>query len=143
MIRRPPRSPLFPSTTLFRSQAVARAVHDNRDKLQRTSNELQEAVADMAAACASSKPINALPPMLRAQTAAASLAASLEVLTRFISTALQSAQRTGLEEEVLRAVGLPQPDAAPWPQRPAPSVPVPMAGAPRGALSKAAGPDGE
>jgi hypothetical protein len=124
-------------------QAVARAVHDNLDKLQRTSNELQEAVADMAAACASSKPINALPPMLRAQTAAASLAASLEVLTRFISTALQSAQRTGIEEEVLRAVGLPQPEAAPAPQRPAPSVPVPMAGAPRGAPSKAPGHDGE
>ena len=124
-------------------QAVAHAVRDNLDKLQRTSSELHEAVADMVAACASSKPINALPPMLRAQTAAASLAASLEVLTRFISTALQSAQRTGIEEEVLRAVGLPQPDAAPAPQRPAPSVPVPMAGAAQGAPSKAAGPDGE
>ena len=124
-------------------QAVARAVRDTLDKLQRTSDELHEAVADMVAACASSKPTNALPPMLRAQTAAASLAASLEVLTRFISTALQSAQRTGIEEEVLRAVGLPQPEAAPAPQRPAPSVPVPMAGAPRGAPSRAAGPDGE
>src|SRR5260370_29050841 len=81
--------------------------------------------------------------MLRAQTAAASLAASLEVLTRFISTALQSAQRTGIEEEVLRARGLPQPESAPAQQRHAPSVPVPMAAAPRGAPSSAAGPDGQ
>src|SRR6267378_1997551 len=124
-------------------QAVARALRDNLERIQRTSEELQQSINDIVAACASSKPINALPPMLRAQTAAASLAASLEVLTRFISTALQSAQHTGIEEEVLRAVGLPQPDAAPAPQRPAPSVPVPMAGAPRGAPSKAAGPDGE
>lgn len=110
-------------------QAVARAVRDNLDKLQRTANELHEAVADVVSACASSKPTNALPPMLRAQTAAASLAASLEVLTRFIAGAMQGAPRGVLDEEMLRAVGVPQPEAAPAPERPAPSIPTPMAGA--------------
>ena len=118
-------------------QAVSRAVRDNLQNLQRTSDELHQAVADVVAACASSKPSNTLPPMLRAQTAAASLAASLEVLTRFISTALQSAQRAGLEEEVLRAVGMPRPDAAPALERPAPSIPVPMAATPQEAPVKA------
>ncbi len=112
-------------------QAVARAVRDNLDKLQRTANELHAAVADIVAACASSKPSNALPPMLRAQTAAASLAASLEVLTRFIAGAMQGAPRGVLDEEMLRAVGVPQPEAAPAPEKPAPSIPVPMAAAPQ------------
>src|SRR5947209_18091178 len=85
-------------------QAVARAVRDMLDKLQRTANEMHQAVADVVAACASSKPSNALPPMLRAQTAAASLAAALEVLTRFIAGAMQGAPRAGLDEEILRVV---------------------------------------
>jgi hypothetical protein len=123
-------------------QAVVRALRDNLERLQRTSNELHEAVADVVAACASSKPTNALPPMLRAQTAAASLSASLEVLTRFVSSTLQSASRVGLDEELLRVVSLPQPEAAPAapaPEKPAPSIPVPMAAAPQEAPPPATG----
>src|SRR5580693_4257196 len=58
-------------------QAVSRTLRDSLEKLQRTSGELDQAVGDLVAACASSRVSNSLPPMLRARTAAASLAASL------------------------------------------------------------------
>ena len=61
-------------------QAVSRAIRDNLERIQRTTDELNQAVNDVVAACASSKPTNALPPMLRAQSTAASIAAALEVL---------------------------------------------------------------
>ena len=48
-------------------QAVSRAIRDNLESIQRTTDELNQAVNDVVAACASSKPTNALPPMLRAQ----------------------------------------------------------------------------
>ena len=108
-------------------QAVSRALRENLDKLQRTSEELHQAVADLVAACASNRPTNALPPMLRAQTAAASLAAALDVLSRFI-TAAQSAQRTPAEVETLHMVTLPPPEPSPRPSPPPPSLPVPMGG---------------
>ena len=111
-------------------QAVSRALRDNLAKLQTTADELHQAVADLVAACASSRPTNSLPPMLRAQTAAASLAASLEVLSRFVTTAMQSAPQTSAENETVLAFG----PAAPEPPRdqtpPAPSLPTPMAAAP-------------
>jgi hypothetical protein len=69
-------------------QAVARALRDNLETLQRTGEALNQALNDVVAACASSRPTNALPPMLRAQTAAAALSASLEVLSRFVAMAL-------------------------------------------------------
>ncbi|MGA2482902.1 MAG: hypothetical protein ABSF92_07285 [Candidatus Acidiferrales bacterium] len=96
-------------------QAVSRALRDNLESLQRSSNELHHAIADVVAACSSSKPTHALPPMLRAQTAAASLSAALEVLSRFITAALQPAQRTPLEAEVARLVGLPAAETEPAP----------------------------
>ncbi len=65
-------------------QAVSRAVRDNLSALQRVSEELNQAMADLVAACSSSRPANALPALLRAQSSAASLAASLEVMTRFV-----------------------------------------------------------
>ncbi len=65
-------------------QTVSRAVRDNLAALQRVSEELNQAMADLVAACSSSRPTNALPSLLRTQTAAASLAASLEVMTRFV-----------------------------------------------------------
>ncbi len=105
-------------------QAVSRALRDNLDKIQRTADELREAVADLVAACASSRPSNALPPMLRAQTAAASLAATLEVLSRFVTAALQPAQRSPAEQEVLRLVSIPAPEPSPAPP---PHIPTPMA----------------
>ena len=111
-------------------QAVSRALRDNLAKLQTTADELHQAVADLVAACASSRPTNSLPPMLRAQTAAASLAASLEVLSRFVTTAMQAAPQTSAEKETVLAFG----PAAPEPPRDqaplAPSLPTPMAAAP-------------
>jgi hypothetical protein len=77
-----------------------------------------------------SRPTNALPPMLRAQTGAAALAASLEVLSRFITMAMQPSQRSPLEEKITQAIGNFAPEAAPAPVRPAPSAPPePMASA--------------
>src|SRR5271165_967531 len=83
-------------------QAVSRALRDNLERIQRGSDELHQAVGDVVSACASSKPTNALPPMLRAQTAAASLSAALEVMTRFVAASLQGGQRSAFENEVAR-----------------------------------------
>jgi hypothetical protein len=70
-------------------RAVARTLRDSLEKLQRTTDEVNQAVGDLVSACSSAKPSNTLPHMLRAQTAAASLAATLDVLSRFITGALQ------------------------------------------------------
>jgi hypothetical protein len=70
-------------------QAVARTLRDSLEKLQRNTEEVNQAVSDLVSACASARPSNSLPHMMRAQTAAASLAASLDVLARFITSALQ------------------------------------------------------
>ena len=67
--------------------AVSRALRDNLTPLQRTADELQHAYADLVAACASTKPSNALPALLRAQSAAAALAAGLSVLSNFVAVA--------------------------------------------------------
>ena len=80
-------------------QLVSRALRDNLERIQRTSDELHQAVADVVAACGSSKPANALPPMLRAQTSAASLSAALEVLSRFVAVSLQPGPRSPFEAE--------------------------------------------
>jgi hypothetical protein len=108
-------------------QAVARALRDNLEGIRRTSDELQQAVSDVVAACSSSKPTNALPPMLRAQTSAASLSAALDVLSRFIALALQSGPRSPLEEKITRAIGLEAPEAPAAPSRPVSYVPEPKA----------------
>jgi hypothetical protein len=78
-------------------QAVARALRDNLERIQRTTEELHHAVNDVVSACGSNKPTNALPPMLRAQTAAASVAAALEVLTRFVTSSLQTGTKSSVE----------------------------------------------
>jgi len=79
-------------------EAVSRALRDNLIPLQRTANELHQAYADLVAACASSRPSNALPAMLRAQTAASALAAGLSVLSNFMAVALKPRDRDGLDE---------------------------------------------
>jgi hypothetical protein len=79
-------------------QAVSRTLRDSLAKLQQTSGELNQAVNDLVSACASARPSNSLPPMLRARTAAASLSASLEVLSKFVIAALQSAPAREDEE---------------------------------------------
>jgi len=71
-------------------QAISRSLRDNLETLQRTAEELNQALNDLTAACASTRPANSLAPILRAQSAAASLAASLEVLSRFLAVSLQS-----------------------------------------------------
>lgn len=75
-------------------EAVARALRDNLAPLQRTLEDLQQAYADLTAACASSRVANALPAMLRAQTASASLTAGLGVLSHFVTIALQPRDST-------------------------------------------------
>jgi hypothetical protein len=108
-------------------QAVSRALRDNLERIQRGSDELHQAIGDVVSACASSKPTNALPPMLRAQTAAASLSAALEVMTRFVAASLQGGPRSAFEAEVARIAGTVAP-AEPEPTQVA--APVHHAGAP-------------
>jgi hypothetical protein len=114
-------------------QAVVRALRDSLERMQRNSDELHHAVADVIAACSSNKPTNALPPLLRAQTSAASLTAALEVLSRFIAISLQTAARSPLEGEISRlttAFAVQAPPASPEPVRPVVGVPEPAAAAP-------------
>ena len=111
-------------------QAIARALRDNLERIKHTSDELHHAVNDVVSACASNKPTNALPPLLRAQTSAASLAAALEVLSRFVALSLQTGPRSPLEGQITDLVGRAAPEPAPVRQRPAPSPPTPMAGKP-------------
>jgi hypothetical protein len=99
-------------------QAVARALRDNLERIQRTSDELNQAVNDVVAACSSSKPSNALPPMLRAQSGAAALAASLEVLSRFITLALNPAPRSPLEDKITQAIRIQALETPAGPVRP-------------------------
>lgn len=80
-------------------QAVSRALRDNLVPLQRTADELQQAYADLIAACSSSRPSNALPAMLRAQTSAAALAAGLSVLSNFVAVALRPHEDAEVETD--------------------------------------------
>ena len=76
-------------------EAVSRALRDNLAPLQRTADELHHAYADLVAACSSSRPSNALPALLRAQTSAAALAAGLSVLSNFVAVALNPREEAG------------------------------------------------
>lgn len=79
-------------------EAVSRALRDNLAPLQRTADELHQAYSDLVAACSSSRPSNALPAMLRAQTAASALAAGLSVLSNFVAVALNPREPGAAEE---------------------------------------------
>jgi hypothetical protein len=112
-------------------QAVSRAIRANLESLQRQSEELHQAVADLISACGSSRPANALSATLRAQSTAAALGASLEVLGRFIASAGQSSRRASedfspREMETVRAIPVPMHETPATPERPAPSAPIPM-----------------
>ncbi len=85
-------------------RAVARTLRDSLEKLQHTSEEVSQAVGDLVSACASARPSNALPHLVRAQSSAMSLAASLEVLARFITGALQPGWSAAASEQEERAV---------------------------------------
>jgi len=108
-------------------QAIVRALRDNLEGMQRTADELHHAVRDVVSACASNRPTNALPPLLRAQASAASLAATLEVLSRFVAVSMQTGARSPYEAQITELVGKVAPEPPPAPQRPVPSQPVPKA----------------
>jgi hypothetical protein len=111
-------------------QAVSRALRENLERIQRNADELHQAVGDIVAACASSKPTNALPSMLRAQTSAASLSAALEVLSRFVTMAVQPGQRSPLEAQITHLISTAAAEPPAEPVRPHPAVPTPMAHVP-------------
>jgi uncharacterized damage-inducible protein DinB len=104
-------------------QAVSRTLRDSLERIQRSSDELHQAVSDLVSACASSRPANALPPMIRAHTSAASLSAALEVLSRFVTSAMQLAPRSPLEQEISRATSLIAAELATSPMQPKPPPP--------------------
>ena len=112
--------PLTPRKTSLEQaleEAVSRALRDNLAPLQRTADELHHAYADLVAACGSSRPSNALPALLRAQTAAAALAAGLSVLSNFVAVALNPRDQQSSEENdfagAAAAVGVAEEAEAP------------------------------
>jgi hypothetical protein len=121
-------------------QAVSRALRENLERIQRNANELHQAVADLVSACASSKPTNALPAMLRAQTSSASLTAALEVLSPFVAVASQPGQRSPLESQITHLISTTTVEPSPEPVRPQPAIPTPMASVPPAAPAHAPAP---
>jgi hypothetical protein len=94
-------------------QAVSRTLRDNLGRIQRTTEELNQAINDLVSSCASSRATNALPPMVRAQASAAAIAAALEVLSRFVTAALQPPVQPSLQPRVdLEHLGLTPPAAS-------------------------------
>jgi hypothetical protein len=106
-------------------QVVARALRANLEGLRRQSEELHQAIADLVAACSSSRPSNALPHIVRAQAGAAAVEAVLEVLSKFITRSAQSS-RGSADDYSAVAVSTPAPFTPAPPQRPARSTPAPM-----------------
>ncbi|MGA8872797.1 MAG: hypothetical protein WA434_06665 [Candidatus Acidiferrales bacterium] len=122
-------------------QAVSRALRDNLAPLQRTADELHQAYSDLVAACSSSRPSNALPAMLRAQTAASALAAGLSVLSNFVAVALNPREHGYTDDSVAVAtapaeaeaetanepeIETPEPEPAKAPARAAVQAPPPV-----------------
>src|SRR5260370_37342893 len=115
-----PQDPNPPSAV---DQAVARALRENLARIQHTSDELHQAVGDVVAACSSSRPTNALPAMLRAQSAAASISAVLDVMARFVSSSVQGSPRSPFEAEMARMARTTTAEPAPPPPRAVPPAP--------------------
>src|SRR5215472_6711641 len=110
--------------------AVSRALRENLERIQKTAEELHHAVSDVVAACSSNKAAHALPPLVRAQAAAASLSAALDVLTRFVAVSLQPGPRSVIETQIATLVSTAAAPTLPEPKRPQPATPIPMASAP-------------
>ncbi len=108
-------------------QAIVRALRDNLESVKRTADELHHAVSDVVSACASNKPTNALPSLLRAQASAASLAATLEVLSRFVAVSMHSGPRSPIEDQITDWVGKHVAELPASPPRPMSSQPAPRA----------------
>jgi hypothetical protein len=126
MSKKPPKNGMAQEPSAV-EQAIVRALRDNLEGIQRTADELHHAVRDVVSACASNKPTNALPSLLRAQASAASLAATLEVLSRFVASSMQSGSRSPIEAQITDLVGKVAPEPPPASQRSAPVQPVPKA----------------
>jgi len=118
-------------------EAVSRALRENLASLQGTIDDLDTAFADLVAACSSSRPSNSLPAMVRAQTAAAALAAGLSSLSNFVAFALKPRSH-GVPQAVAAAAApaveeVEEPVAeeeSAWAEEPVAPAPVP-ARAPR------------
>ena len=106
-------------------QAVSRTLRDNLEKIQRNANELHQAINDLVSACSSSRASNALPSMLRAQTSAAALSATLEVLSRFVTGSLQTAMRMPFEPEAFQIPTMSAPAPPPPPSKSEQPPPLP------------------
>jgi hypothetical protein len=119
-----------PNTPNQLEQVVSRALRDNLERIQRNSDELHQAVADVVAACSSAKPANALPPMLRAQTSAASLSAALEVLAKFVALTVPG-PKSPIEAEIARLAGSIATAEAPASAHAVVPQPAPVAKAPQ------------
>ena len=108
-----------PSAETPLDAAIHHALRENLTPLQRTLEELQQACADLTTACGSDRAADALPAMLRAQSASASLSASLGVLSHFITVALQPRDRasagasTAAEMLASAVATMPQPAGEP------------------------------
>jgi hypothetical protein len=103
-------------------RAVARTLRDSLETLQRNTEDVDQAVADLVSACSSARPSNTLPPLLRAQTAAAGMAATLNVLARFLTMAMQpgwsspiAENETEIECQTAVALAVSQPQVAATP----------------------------
>jgi len=107
-------------------QSVGRALRDTLPLVQHTATELGHAIEDLVSACGSRRPANTMPAMLRAQTAASSLAAMLESLLRLVTLATQPLRMTPAEELISHAVSIPGAEPAPMPQMPSREIPAPM-----------------
>jgi hypothetical protein len=100
---------MSPNTTEI-ERAVARSLRDSLEKLQHTTEEVHQAIGDLVSACSSARPSNSLPHLLRAQTAAASLAATLDVLSRFITSALQPGWSAPMMQQNVAVEPEPEPE---------------------------------
>src|SRR5665213_1643537 len=107
--------------------AVVRTLRDSLERLQRSSDELHHAVNDIVSACSSTRPANSLSPVIRAQTAAASLAASLDVLARFITIALHPGFQSPLDQRE-PAMTRTSAESAPYTSTAAPAAVKPPSG---------------
>ena len=101
-------------------KAVSRTLRETLNTLQRTAEDLNQALNDLVAACGSTRSTNALPPILRAQTAAASLAASLEVLSRFVASSATSPSARAMDDQ---EAPLASPRGRSVAERPSPPAP--------------------
>lgn len=129
-----PRSPEQPL-----EEAVSRALRENLAPLQGTMDDLDTAFADLVAACSSSRPSNSLPAMVRAQTAAAALAAGLSSLSNFVAFALKPRshgvpQAAAAAASAVDEVEEPaEEEESAWAEEPAAPAPIPARAPRRGA----------